>query len=149
MSVGLLSADPRGSKVMIPSCRSSPLMGCALSWAGAGPKHSSHEGPLSLGSPASVSAPLLSGPGGTGGKIGAEHLGRMTGERGRVSMESRLQPESSCMDQRPGPQTRAAGAWLSITGDGKGQEKPGWLDRDGRDGLGASVPGSRGSVLPV
>lgn len=120
----------------------------ALFWAGTGPRHSSREGPLSFGSPASVSAPLLSGPGGTGGKKGAERLGRRTGERGRVSMGSRLQPESPCMDQRPGPQTRAAGARLSITGEGRGQEKPGWLDGDGRDGLRASVPGSRGSVLP-
>ena len=64
-------------------------------------------------------------------------------------MGLRLQPESSWMDQRLGPQARAAGACLSITGEDRGQEKAGWLDRDGRDGLGASAPGSRGSVLPV
>ena len=104
---------------------------------------------FSLGLLPPVSAPLLSGPGGTGGKTGAERLGRRPGEQGRVSMGLRLQPKSSWMDQRLGPQARAVGACLSLTGESRGQEKAGWLDRDGRDGLGASAPGSRGSVLPV
>lgn len=85
----------------------------------------------------------------------AERLGRRTGERGRVSMGSRLQPESPCMDQRPGPQTRAAGARLSITGEGREfrRSQAGWTEM-GEMGSGpvSLAPGavcSQGSSWPL
>lgn len=94
--------------------------------------------PLGLLPP--VSAPLLSGPGGTGAKQ------ELSAWAGGLGSKAGCPWGQGCSQSPPG-WIRAAGACLSITGEGRGQQEAGWLDRDGRDGLGASVPGSRGTTL--